>query len=268
VSALLLAVLLSGAAAAAPLPPPPPAALAETPAAAPPKDMSFDRFVLAVIWQPGVCRSGEPVSKAACRKGRAAGYAARHLTLHGLWADLPEGLRAGGMKKGDWYKYGCYWFRPDHAIPGRMCEDPALPLAPSLRRAMNARMPGRQGCLDRHEYYKHAECYGWKPNAFFKRALALQKKVDRSRFGAFVRGHRGKTVPREALEAAFAGAFRLKDAAALELRCAPDPGARDTGILVQAWITLAAKTADSLPKAEAFLAGRGGDCPARVLIAR
>ena len=264
--ALLIAVLLSPAAAAAP------ASAASVPAAAPataiPKDMSFERFVFAAIWQPGVCASGELVSEAACRKGRARGYAARHWTLHGLWADLPGGLKAEGMKTGTWYQYGCYWFRPGRALPKTMCADPALPLAPDLRHALDARMPGRQGCLDRHEFYKHAECYGWEPNAFFKRALALQRTLDRSPFGAFTRAHRGKTVARAALEKAFADAFGLKDASALELRCSARPGSTADAVLTQTWITLDAKNADLFPKPAAFLPGRRGNCADAVLIAR
>ncbi|MDE2490349.1 MAG: ribonuclease I [Elusimicrobia bacterium] len=230
-------------------------------------DMSFDRYVFAAIWQPGVCASVEPVSAAACGRLTPRSPEARAWTLHGLWADLPRGLAREGMKKGTWYKYGCYWFRPGHERPKTFCADPPLRLSPATARALDAEMPGRAGCLDRHEYNKHARCYGFEPDPFFRGALGLLHKLNASRFGAYVAARRGRTVARADLEKSFAEAFGLKDASALELRCSSRPGSKDEDVLTQAWITLSADGPRLFPKPAAFRSGRGGNCAERVLIA-
>lgn len=245
------------------------AALALLPAsparAGAPADMSFDRFVFAAIWQPGVCASGDPVAAEACRDSKKPPEA--RWTLHGLWADLPTGLAREGVPKSEWYAHGCYRFHPGRE-PRSFCEDPALKLDKEVSRALDSEMPGRKGCLDRHEYYKHAECYGWKPSPFFRRALALLKKLNASKFAAYVASHRGETVARADLEKSFAAAFGLPSADALELRCSARPGAKVADVLTQAWFTLKAESADDFPAPKSFLAGRRATCADRVLIAR
>jgi ribonuclease I (enterobacter ribonuclease) len=257
--AAVLAALTAAALAAAA----PPAARVRK--AAP--NMSFNRYVFAAIWQPGVCASGAPVSAAACGKLPPGSAANRRFTLHGLWPDLPLGLKREGMKKGTWYEYGCYWFRPGHARPKSMCDDPPLRLDAKVSRALDDSMPGRLGCLDRHEYNKHARCYGFRPDPFFRGALGLLRKLNASRFGAYVAARRGRTVARADLERSFAASFGLKDASALELRCASRPGSKDRDALTQAWITLSADGPRLFPKPAAFRRGPRSNCAPRVLIA-
>ncbi|MDE2293397.1 MAG: ribonuclease I, partial [Elusimicrobia bacterium] len=204
----------------------------------------------------------------ACGKLPPGSAADRRFTLHGLWADLPRGLAAEGMEKGTWYKYGCYWFRPGRALPKSMCDDPPLKLSPRVRRALDARMPGRLGCLDRHEFDKHAACYGFEPDAFFTRALGLLKKLNASRFTSYVRARRGRTVARKDLERAFAEAFHLKDASALALRCGRRTGSQADDVLIQAWVTVRRDGVDSFPAKGSFLAGAKGNCAERVFVAR
>ncbi|MDE2290503.1 MAG: ribonuclease I, partial [Elusimicrobia bacterium] len=154
----LRAVLLAGLAAAAP---------ASAARAKPPAGMDFDRYVFAAVWEPGICAARDPLAPEACAKRTPKDLMSRQWTLHGLWADLPESLAAQGLKKGQWYKYGCYWFRPGHAMPKGMCDDRPVPLSAGVRKDLTAHMPGALGCLERHEFYKHAECYGFEPDAFF-----------------------------------------------------------------------------------------------------
>jgi len=129
-------------------------------------------------------------------------------------------------------------------------------------------MPAARSCLDRHEYYKHAACYGFKPNRFFRRALNLLRIVNANPFTEFMRAHRGQIMPRTALQQAFRQGFGLSSSQALELRCDAGSGASGKKVLVQAWITLRTERIDQFPASGSFMPGRRGNCAARILIAR
>lgn len=236
------------------------------PARAPARD--FEHFTFAVLWQPGVCFSRDPLSTSDCtRKSNAGSARDREWTLHGLWASLPESLEREGLTPPVWWKYGCYWYRPAHAIPKSFCDNPALGLAPPLRRQLRAAMPATRICLDRHEYFKHAQCFGFERNEFFERVLGLLERLNSTRFTAYVRRHRGQFVKASDLKRAFQRSFSLKSSGALELRCGKDPKTGLSDVLTQAWITLKRGQARSFPKARAFMDGRRGNCRDRIWVA-
>jgi ribonuclease I len=188
--------------------------------------------------------------------------------LHGLWASTPAELKARHMPDPIWWRYGCYWYRPDHAIPQGACSNAALNLPPPLHARLWAAMPAAATCLDRHEYFKHAQCLGFEPAPFFTQALGLLDAVNANPFTAWVRAHRGQTVSRAALLKAFQRSFKLDASSALELRCGRRESARREDVLVQAWMTLRSDRLAQFPAASSFTAGRRGNCPARILIAR
>jgi len=237
-------------------------------AAAAPRDMHFAHYTYALIWEPGACLTHDELAGPHCATLKPAAVASRQWSLHGLWPSTPRGLAQAGMPDPTWWRYGCYWYGPDHAIPASSCSNPPLDLAPALRTRLDAAMPAAASCLDRHEFFKHAACYGFEANAFFRRALDLTATVNANPFTAFVRAHRGQTVSRTALLAAFRRGFELDSSAALELRCDRAPGVAREEVLVQAWLTIRADRIDRFPAPASFAAGRRGNCPARIVIAR
>lgn len=232
------------------------------------RDMRFGHYTYALIWEPGACLTHDELAGPDCATRRPDAVASRQWSLHGLWPDTPRGLRDAGMPDPAWWRYGCYWYGPGHAIPATSCSNPRLDLAPALRARLDAAMPAAASCLDRHEFFKHAACYGFEANAFFRRALDLTASVNANPFTAYVRAHRGQTVRRTALRAAFVRGFGLDSSAALELRCGRAPGAARADVLVQAWLTIRSDRIDQFPAPASFTAGRRGNCPARIVIAR
>lgn len=225
------------------------------------RDMDFDHFTLAVLWQPGLCASHDVLSSPACRKVTSPQAAInRQWTLHGLWASLPKDLQTRGLKAVDWWKYGCYWYQPNHRIPSKFCDNPSLKLQKSLTAALTESMPATEICLDRHEYYKHAECFGFDQNTFFEQALELLKRLNESRFTSYIRSHRGKRISIDALKKAYQKSFGLKTADSLELRCGTNPKTRKNDILTQAWIALRKDKLTHFPEKGAFLSARSGNC--------
>lgn len=233
-----------------------------------PRDMRFAHYTFALIWQPGACRTRDELAGPDCAALKPDAAASRQWSLHGLWPSTPRGLQDAGTPDPTWWRYGCHWFAPGHALPQGLCGEPALKLAPALRVRLDAAMPAAASCLDRHEFFKHAACYGFEANAFFRRALDLTATVNANPFTAFVRAHRGQTVSRDAVLKAFQRGFGLDASAALELRCGRDPGAARADVLVQAWLTIRADRIDRFPMPASFTAGRRGNCPARIVIVR
>ncbi|MGE0072346.1 MAG: hypothetical protein AB7S55_04720, partial [Thiomonas sp.] len=86
-------------------------------------------------------------------------------------------------------------------------------------------------------------------------------------FARWVSAHAGQTVPRQAIERAFARGFGLPDASALQLQCAARPGAARKDQLEQLWFTIATDRLAAFPAALSFAPGRRGNCAAQVHIA-
>ena len=233
-----------------------------------PRDMRFGYYTFALIWEPGACRTHDELAGPDCATRKPDAAASRQWSLHGLWPSTPRGLAQAGMPDPTWWRYGCYWYGADHAIPASSCANPRLDLEPVLRARLDKAMPAAASCLDRHEFFKHAACYGFETNAFFRRALDLAASVNANPFTAWVRAHRGQTIRRTALLAVFARGFGLDSGAALELRCGRDPGSARADVLVQVWLTIRADRIDTFPAPASLAAGRRGNCPARIVIAR
>lgn len=233
------------------------------------RDMRFEHYTFALIWQPGACLVHAKLAGPDCAQRTLVTVSSRQWSLHGLWPSIPGELSRQGIAPPTWWHYGCYFFHLQHTIPAaRSCQNPALDLQPEVRTRLAQAMPAARSCLDRHEYYKHAACYGFKQNSFFRRALNLLRGVNANPFTEFMRGHRGRVVNRAALQQAFRKGFGLSSSKALELRCAARPGIAGKDVLVQAWITLRADRIEQFPAPRSFMPGRRGNCAAQILIAR
>ncbi len=233
------------------------------------RDMRFQHYTLALIWQPGACMVHARLAGPACDLRISGGVSSRQWSLHGLWPSIPDALSRQGIAPPTWWRNGCYFFPSQQAIPAaRSCQNPVLDLQPTVRAQLDLAMPAARSGLDRHEYYKHAACYGFKQNSFFRRALNLLKVVNANAFTAFMRRHRGRVVNRATLRQAFRKDFSLLSSQALELRCSTQPGNGRQDVLVQAWMTLRADRIKEFPAPESFMSGRRGNCAEWIFIAR
>ncbi|HUX82687.1 MAG TPA: hypothetical protein VMV35_07600, partial [Halothiobacillus sp.] len=198
--------------------------------------MAFDHYTFAALWMPGVCHSWQDIGT-ICQTTANESPEAREFTLHGLWPSLPKALHDSGMKPPTWWKYGCYWYAPEHAIP-QSCSLPAPTVSAPLQHRLNTAMPLKNICLDRHEYTKHVACFGPSPDEFFSGALATLNRLNASQFTQWVSTHRGQTVSKKSIQHAFATSFHQSDTKALELRCDARPGSHRRDVLTQVWITI------------------------------
>ena len=230
--------------------------------------MRFAEYTYALIWEPGACLTRDALAGPDCATRTPRDVRSRQFSLHGLWASTPAELQAQQMPDPVWWRYGCYWYRPGHAIPAGFCSNAALDLPAALQARLWRAMPAAQRCLDRHEYFKHAQCFGFRPAPFFGRALDMLDAVNASAFTAWIRAHAGQTVSRGAVRAAFRRGFGPDSRHALELRCGRRPGAAQADVLVQAWMTVRAGRLARFPAPDSFGHGRRGNCPARIFIAR
>lgn len=227
--------------------------------------MAFDHYTFAALWMPGVCHSWHDIGT-VCQPHAANDMSeVREFSLHGLWPSIPKELRDRGMKPPTWWKYGCYWYAPEHRIP-QNCALPRTTVSHSLQQRLDAAMPLTNICLDRHEYTKHVACFGPSEEAFFSGALTTLSRLNASRFTQWIDAHRGQTVSKQAIRLAFASSFQLSDARALELRCDARPNSHRRDVLTQVWITIPTQKLASFPQSNSFGAGRRGNCTEQIVI--
>lgn len=211
----------------------------------------FSEYTFAMSWHPGYCagQSGAP----ECT--RAAG-----LTLHGLWASLPERLKAEGMDTPQWWREGC-----DH-VAGKVPEKNFCALAPvtlssAVRNRLEQVMPSTESCLERHEYVKHAVCFGFDKDAFFTRNIELFDTVSQSSFGALLTAPGRREIGRDELTKAYASAFGTQDTRSLKLICEVH-GERAWLSSVEIGITR--EGLDAFPAAASLTPLLPGNCPERI----
>jgi ribonuclease T2 len=213
----------------------------------------FDSHVLALTWQPAFCETNKRRAK-ECTTLKRSHYTARHFALHGLWPN----------QRGCGKNYGyCAKVRSKRPF----CRYPRLPLRNDVRAAVERVMPNARfadGCLQRHEYWKHGSCRNRDPNDYFELAVGLTEQINRSAFVRdFLQQQVGKVVSRNRLLRAFDRSFGPGSAKRLQLVCR-------RGLLVEIRINLPrrlhleADVAKLLPKARALKTK--GRCPKRVTI--
>ncbi len=220
--------------------------------AAAPTPQRFDYFTLALDWQPTFCaRVPDAVE---CRQ------ASPKLTLHGLWPD-----RAGDPT------HSLEFCGVDQASrqadrPERWCMIAPVIMSSMTSAALDAEMPGRASCLERHEWLRHGTCSGLSSDAYFSAATGLGAAAMRLRWADYLLAHAGKK----------AKAAELLDALAADL----GPAARDSAGLYcravkgqSAFSELKLRLRRPLPPPEGLKdalipAERSdrGDCPADFLV--
>jgi len=156
-------------------------------------------YVLAVTWSPEYCasRSTSPADRLQCG-GQAGSFG---FVLHGLW---PQG-------KGE--------ERPQYCKPARLIPDKIL-------REHLCSTPSVQ--LMQHEWEKHGTCMYREPADYFAKSQPLYRALHYPDMAAL----RGKKMPAQAFEQAFAAANEGMKADQLRLSVSDD------GWLKEVWVCL------------------------------
>lgn len=166
-------------------------------------------YVLALSWQPAFCELN--ARKLECRNLDAGDFAARNLTVHGLWPnDRPDG--------GPTY---CGVDADTRALdtPKSWCQLPEPEISGMTRTHLAQTMPGVQSCLERHEWIKHGTCAGTGADRYFGETLRLAAAVQETAFAQAISAGIGGEVARGQLVAAFETSFGAGAGAALTLVC-------------------------------------------------
>lgn len=191
----------------------------------------FDRYVLALSWQTGFCQSlhaqgrNEPDE---CRPQKEPANKADYLTVHGLWPSLPKSIAARGVDDRRWMRFGCAT-RPIPNMPeakaSQKCAAAETGLSLEVANKLNAVMPGAGSttCLERYEYAKHGICFGFDPDDYFGAMVRLDTEIKQSALGQFLAENYGKTVTRDAFNAAVAKAYGDQSVKAVKLTCSGNP---------------------------------------------
>jgi ribonuclease T2 len=166
-------------------------------------------YVLALSWQPAFCAAN--ARKTECRALDAGDFAARHLTVHGLWPnDRPDA--------GPTY---CGVDEDTRALDQQRtwCQLPAPEMSGMTRAQLAQTMPGVVSCLDRHEWIKHGTCAGIGAERYFGETLRLAAAVQATPFAEAVTANIGRAVTAEQLTQAFEASFGAGAGEALTLVC-------------------------------------------------
>ncbi|MCE9991479.1 ribonuclease I [Enterobacter asburiae] len=215
----------------------------------------FDRYVLALSWQTGFCQSMHERNRDEpdeCRLQKESNTKTDFLTVHGLWPGLPKSIAARGVDERRWMRFGCAT-RPIPNMPeakaSRKCAAAETGLSLSGAAKLNTVMPGAGGnsCLERYEYAKHGVCFGFDPDAYFGTMVRLNQEVKSSALGAFLTENYGKTVSRNAFDAAVAKSFGKQNVKAIKLTCNGNPA-----YLTEMQISLKAATINNPLSASSF----------------
>ncbi len=94
----------------------------------------------------------------------------------------------------------------------------------------------------------------------------LRIALNTSEFAQWMHAHRGQTVARTAIQAAFKQSFKQVDASAMQLRCASKLGSSNKDILTEIWLTIPTAQLAQFPQPESFGPGLRGNCAAKIQI--
>jgi ribonuclease T2 len=163
-------------------------------------------YVLAANWQPAFCELRRRPPE--CRAQTEEGFAASHLTLHGLWPEPQSKVYCGvdrSLRSSD--------------ETGRWSELPPVALSGATRTQHEVVMPGVRSQLERHEWLKHGTCAGAGPELYFTAALELLGQLNASPAQALIAGRVGRYLSASELRAAFEQGFGAGAGARVELVC-------------------------------------------------
>lgn len=187
---------------------------------------AHNNYLLALSWQPSFCHAHR--EKPECKNPKSTKYRAKNLTLHGLWPQPRENAYCGVSEQ----------IKQDDKA-GKWSTMPATGLSAAELKHLENYMPGVASDLQRHEWYKHGTCYGTSANEYFDDAISLQKQVNESVFGDFLRANIGQEITFEQVQRYFDEAFGSGASTKVQMKCSkPDPTKNNRTMLTEIWINL------------------------------
>lgn len=198
----------------------------------------FKTYTLALSWAPGFCQSqhdAKKPEKPQCVNRPSLDSKVDYLTIHGLWASLPDSISKNlngsyNDKNKQWFSNGCQLADvAQDTPPANQCQ---LGMPTSFLNTLLPYMPGAaQGdCLAQHEYSKHGSCFQFEPITYFGKMIDLDKQVRESEFGGYLANNYGQKVSRDELLARAHTSFGEKAMRSLKLSCS---GRGDSQYLVE-----------------------------------
>ena len=196
--------------------------------------------VLAMGWEPAFCEDHR--DKKECRELSSTGFAATHVSLHGLWPQ-PRGTQycnvAPNLREID----------RDHDWN----ELPEPDLSANTLSRLAVVMPGTQSKLERHEWIVHGTCFGGNAEGYFARAAGLAEAVDASKVSQLFANNVGRSLSAEAIRAAFDDAFGARAGSRVTVSC---HGRGENRRITELVISLAGDVAGSAPLADLIRAAQ------------
>lgn len=200
----------------------------------PKANASFKHYTFALTWEPGFCSA-----VVTCQRQP-------HQTIigiHGLWPSRSESLIRRNISAPTFWRHGCDLLHHSSRSPD---------LSKAILDKLHNIMPQPDAGLIKHEYNKHAQCYGFNANAYFAAALTLHKRFVASDFARTLRMKTGSEVSRESLIHQFMQDFHTPYRRALSLQCHTDSESHRV-VLTQMYITFRAGRLNDFPNPTAFM---------------
>jgi ribonuclease T2 len=214
----------------------------------------FDSYTFSLEWLPEFCATQHGDECASLSAGQ---WAAKNLSLHGMWPDkandpshsysycgVPSSVRSLDHKDS--------W-----------CQMPSPGISAGTMNGLSGVMPGTTSCLQNHEWYKHGSCSGMAADAYFAEAAALTAKFSTTAPGRFITANVGKTVNAEDLLAAFESEFGAGSRKFASLRCGNSGGQT---LFAEIRLALSPKLGSPDELGRMLLPSGGGNCPASFVI--
>ena len=165
-----------------------------------------DQYILALGWLPGICKS-----KKFPECAQAQNY--RNFTLHGLW---PE-------KKSCGEKYSfCGKVKKEKK---NFCHYPKISMSSATHHLLAYLMPNSsyEGCLERHEWWKHGTCTKYNPEQYYRIATQYTTQFNISRFVTqYIQNNLDSSISRKELFEYFDAEFGQNAHKAIQLQCNKD----------------------------------------------
>jgi len=136
----------------------------------------YDSYLLAMTWQPGFCEHPPHLDKPECSALDTGKLSVSHLTLHGLWPNK-DGCGIDYGKCGN--------------TPLSLEEDTLSALAPWMPNCYYANPLCK---FAEYEWKKHGTCQERDDDTYFKLAIDLLQRVDKSEIGKYLKDNVGKKI--------------------------------------------------------------------------
>lgn len=162
-----------------------------------------DKYTLALSWLPGICKI-----KNLPECEQAQNY--RSFVLHGLW---PEKNSCGEK-----YSF-CGQVKKEEK---NFCNYPKITMSSATHHLLSYVMPNvrYEGCLERHEWWKHGSCTKYDPEHYYRIATQYTSQFNMSRFvSQYIINNLESTISKEELFKYFDADFGDNAHKALNLQC-------------------------------------------------